>query len=33
MENTSWKEDVRFVRAKGMKQPFAYIQKKFGGQV
>jgi hypothetical protein len=33
MENSSWKEDVRFVRAKEMKQPFAYIQKKFGGQV
>ena len=25
----NWKEDVRFVRAKGKKSPFAYIQKRF----
>lgn len=33
MNNSNWKEDVRFVRATGVKQPFAYIQKKFGGNV
>jgi len=26
----NWKDDVRFVRAKGKKSPFAYIQKRFG---
>jgi len=31
LANQNWKEDVRFVRAKGKSSPFAYIQKRFDG--
>jgi hypothetical protein len=33
MDNSNWKEDVRFVRAKGKNSPFAYIQRRFNEQV
>jgi len=33
LANQNWKEDVRFVRAKGIRAPFAYLQKRFEGRV
>lgn len=33
MDNSHWKEDVRFVRAKGKNSPYVYIQQRFDGHV
>jgi hypothetical protein len=33
LDRNNWKEHIRFVRAKGKKSPFAYIQKRFDAHV